>query len=179
MEAEYNGVSSCFGASYALMEIYLLRHAIAENARPGLKDSDRALTDEGRKKLKRVLERARGAGVKPDLILSSPYRRALETAEIAAQVLKYDGKVVLSATLVPDGNPRQVWEEVRSHKSEPAILLASHEPLMSSLLAHLLASPALMVDIKKAGLARVDFDRFGSEPRGVLKWLLTPATAGD
>ena len=161
------------------MEIYLLRHAIAENARPGLKDADRALTDEGRKKLKRVLERARGAGVKPDLILSSPYRRALETAEIAAQALKYDGKVVLSATLVPDANPRQVWEEVRSHKSEPAILLASHEPLMSSLLAHLLASPAFMVDMKKAGLARVDFDRFGPEPRGVLKWLLTPATAGD
>ena len=161
------------------MEIYLLRHAIAENAGPGLKDADRALTDEGLKKLKRVLERARGAGVKPDLILSSPLRRALETAEIAAEWLKYSHKVVVTGTLVPDGSPRQVWEEVRSHKSEPAILLAGHEPLMSSLLAHLLASPALMVDMKKAGLARVDFDRFGPEPRGVLKWLLTPATAGD
>ena len=161
------------------METYLLRHAIAENARPGLKDDDRALTDEGRKKLKRVLERARDAGVKPDLILSSPLRRALETAEIAAEWLKYDGKVVLSGALVPDGNPRQVWDEIRTHKSESAILLASHEPLMSSLLAHLLGSPALMVDVKKAGLARIDFDRFGPVPRGILKWLLTPATAGE
>lgn len=161
------------------MEIYLLRHAIAENARPGLKDAERAVTEEGRQKLKRVLERARGAGVKPDVILSSPYRRALETAEIAADSLKYDGKIVQTSALVPDGNPRHAWEEIRSRKSESAILLASHEPLMSSLLAHLLASPALMVDMKKAGLCRIDCDRFGQEPRCVLKWLLTPATAGE
>src|SRR6516162_2209130 len=138
-----------------LMEIYLLRHAIAENARPGLKDADRALTDEGREKLKRVLERARNAGVKPDLILSSPYRRALETAEIAMESLKYRGKIVETGALVPDGNPRHVWDEIRSRKSESAMLLAGHEPLISSLLAHLLASPALMVDMKKAGLARI------------------------
>jgi phosphohistidine phosphatase SixA len=80
---------------------------------------------------------------------------------------------------VPDGNPRQVWDEIRSRKSEAAVLLASHEPLMSSLLAFLLASPALMVDMKKAGLARIDCDRFGPEPHGVLKWLLTPATVGE
>jgi phosphohistidine phosphatase len=179
LEAEYNGVGSCFGKSHALMEIYLLRHAIAENARPGLKDADRALTDEGRQKLQRVLERARNAGVTPGLILSSPFRRALETAEIAMESLKYRGKIVQTAALVPDGNPRQVWDEIRSRKSESAVLLASHEPLMSSLVAHLLASPALMVDIKKAGLARIDCDGFGPEPRGVLKWLLTPATAGE
>ena len=149
------------------MEIYLLRHAIAENARPGLKDEDRALTDEGRKKLKRVLERARGAGMKPDLILSSPLRRALETAEVAAQALKYGGRVVLSGTLVPDGNPRQVWEMMSTVRSTVRLL------------AHLLGSPAMMVDMKKAGLARIDFDRFGPEPRGILKWLLTPATAGE
>jgi phosphohistidine phosphatase SixA len=64
-----------------LVQIYLLRHGIAENSTP---DSDRALTPEGREKLRRVLARARDADVAPSLILSSPYRRALETAEIAA-----------------------------------------------------------------------------------------------
>jgi phosphohistidine phosphatase len=48
---------------------------------------------------------------------------------------------------------------------------------MSSLVAFLLDSPALSVDMKKAALVRVDCDRFGPEPRGVLKWMLTPATA--
>jgi phosphohistidine phosphatase len=161
------------------MEIYLLRHGIAENGRPGLKDSDRALTVEGREKLKRVLSRARGAGVKPGLILSSPYRRALETAEVAAESLGYRRKIVTTPALVPEASPQQVWEEVRARRDESAILLASHEPLMSATVALLLGSPALKVDMKKASLARIDCDGFGPEPTGVLKWLLTPATAGE
>jgi phosphohistidine phosphatase len=162
-----------------LMEIYLLRHGIAENAGPGMKDSDRALTQEGRDKLRRVLKRAKGAGVEPGVILSSPYRRALETAEIAAAALAYRGKVVKTEALVPNASPREVWEEIRARRDESSILRASHEPLMSSTLALLLGSPALLVDMKKAALARVDCDHFGAEPRGVLKWMLTPATVGE
>ena len=161
------------------MEIYLLRHGIAEEGRPGLKDADRALTTEGRERLKRVLKRAKGAGVDPDVILSSPYRRALETAEVAATALGYHGQIVQSKALVPNGSPHDVWEEIRSRKNEASLLLSSHEPLMSSVLALLLGSPALQVDMKKAGLARVDTDTFGPEPRATLKWLLTPAMAGE
>jgi phosphohistidine phosphatase len=156
------------------MRIYLLRHGIADNATP---DSERALTAEGREKLRRVLARARAADAVPSLILSSPYRRALETAEIAAEVLGYQGKVVKTPALVPDSSPFDTWEEIRKRPDEPAILLASHEPLMSSLAAFLLASPALLVDMKKAALVRVDCERTGPEPKGVLKWMLTPATA--
>ncbi len=160
------------------MEIYLLRHGIAENGRPGMKDADRALTDEGREKLKRVLSRARVAGVKPGVILSSPYRRALETAAAAAESLAYHGKIVQTPALTPEASPHQVWEEIRARRDESAILLASHEPLMSATVALLLGSPVLNVDMKKAGLARIDCDYFGPEPKGILKWLLTPATAG-
>ena len=73
------------------MEIYLLRHGIAEDRSTTGRDPDRRLTDEGRAKLRRVLERAHQAGVRPSLILSSPYRRALETAEIMAAKLKPAG----------------------------------------------------------------------------------------
>jgi len=157
-----------------LLQIYLLRHGIADNSSP---DSERALTAEGREKLRRVLARARAADVAPSLILSSPYRRALETAEIAAEVLGYRGKVVKTRALLPDASPYDAWEEIRQRPGEPAILLASHEPLMSSLAAFLLASPVLLVDMKKAALVRVDCERTLPEPKGVLKWMLTPATA--
>jgi hypothetical protein len=50
---------------------------------------------------------------------------------------------------------------------------------MSSLAAFLLGCPALQVDMKKAALLRIDCDRMGTQPRGVLKWMLTPATAGE
>ncbi|HUI79486.1 MAG TPA: histidine phosphatase family protein [Bryobacteraceae bacterium] len=161
------------------MEIYLLRHAAAEDGPPGMKDSDRALTPEGREKLKRVLKRARNADVKPDVILSSPYRRALETAEMAAEALGYRRKIVQTETLVPNASPYDVWQEVRSRRDEGAILLASHEPLMSATVALFLANPGMLVDMKKSALVRVDVERFGPEPHGILKWMLTPALAGE
>jgi phosphohistidine phosphatase len=161
------------------MEIYLLRHGIAENARPGLKDADRALTAEGRQKLQRVVARAHAAGVKPSLILSSPLRRAMETAEIAAGSLGYKGKIVHTPALMPEAPPSQLWDELRTRQDEKAVLLSSHEPLTSVAVAFLLNTPTLQVDMKKAGLVRIDCDRLGVEPRGVLKWYLTPATAGE
>src|SRR6267154_885612 len=92
------------------MQIYLLRHGIAEDGKPGRPDSERALTDEGRAKLRRVLKRARTADVTPSLIFSSPYRRALETADVAVEVLHYEGDVVQSRTFVPEASPQQAWE---------------------------------------------------------------------
>jgi len=156
------------------MQIYLLRHGIAEDARPGLADADRALTTEGRDKLRRVLKRAQ---IEPSLILSSPYKRAVETAEIAAQVLGYTGKIVRVDALVPNGSPYSVWDELRARREETAVLLAGHEPLMSSIAAFLLDSPSLQVDMKKAALVRIDCDKPGPKPSGVLKWMLTPAVA--
>ena len=156
------------------MQIYLLRHGIAEDAKPGHPDSERPLTDEGRDKLRRVLKRARTADLEPSLILSSPYRRAVETAAVAAEVLAYKGEIVRTSALVPEASPYDVWEEIRNRKNERAILLSSHEPLMSSLAAFLLDSPALRVEMKKAALVRIDCDRFGPKAAGVLKWMLTP-----
>ena len=156
------------------MQIYLLRHGVAEEGQSGQPDSERALTGEGRDKLRRVLKRARGADLTPSLILSSPYRRALETAAVAAEVLGYKGETVRTRALEPESSPFDAWDEIRKRKDERAILLASHEPLMSSLAAFLLDSPALQVDMKKAALVRIDCERFGPEASGVLKWMLTP-----
>jgi phosphohistidine phosphatase len=156
------------------MQIYLLRHGIAEDAKPGRPDSERPLTGEGRDKLRRVLKRARTADLDPSLILSSPYRRAIETATVAAEVLAYKGEIVRTRALEPESSPFDAWEEIRNRKDERAILLSSHEPLMSSMAAFLLDSPALHVEMKKAALVRIDCDRFGPKAAGVLKWMLTP-----
>jgi phosphohistidine phosphatase len=159
------------------MEIYLLRHGIAEEGHAGGRDSDRALTAEGREKLRRVLKRVHDAGVRPGVILASPYRRAVETAQIAAETLQYRGEIVKTQALVPDASPQNAWDEICSRRTEDAILLASHEPLMSSMAAFLLSSPALQVDMKKGALARIDCDHFGPDPHGLLKWMLTAALA--
>lgn len=156
------------------MEIYLLRHGIAEDHAPTGRDADRRLTEEGRAKLHRVLERAHRAGVEPSLILSSPLKRAIETAEIAAEELGYGGEIVQSQALAPESSPPSVWAEIRTHRSSPSVLLAGHEPLFSGMVAYLLGSTREMVEFKKGALARIDVASIGVEPKGVLQWMLTP-----
>ena len=156
------------------MELYLFRHGIAEEAAPGQSDAKRALTDEGRKKTAEVVAAARRAGVEPSLIVSSPYVRAVETAQIAVEGFGYKGEIILTETLVPFGSPDKVWAELRDYSGEAAILLAGHEPLLSYLAAYLLASPALQIDMKKAALVRIDVESLGAAPHGILRWMITP-----
>ena len=159
------------------MEIYILRHGIAEDAPPGQPDSERALTSDGRKKLRSVLRTAASAGVAPSLILTSPYKRALQTAQLAAEILEYKGDLLRTKALEPSSAPKTVWDEIRVHKDEDGILLAGHEPLFSRLMAYLLGSPNLQVDFKKGAIACIELDRFPAEPHGVLRWILTPKLA--
>jgi len=156
------------------MELYLFRHAIAEDAKPGHPDANRELTDVGRKKAAEVVKAARRAGVEPSLIVSSPYARAVETARIAADGFEYKGDVVRTETLVPHGSPEKVWAELRDYREESAILLAGHEPLLGHLTAFLLASPALRVDMKKAAMIRIDVESLSPTPHGTLRWMITP-----
>lgn len=122
------------------MQIYILRHAIAEEAKAGAPDADRALTDTGREKLRAVLEQGRESGVKPSLILTSPYRRALQTAHMAGQILGCN-KIVESEILVPGGTPTAVWDAICARRREPALLIAGHEPLLGMTVGFLLGRP--------------------------------------
>jgi len=155
------------------MEIYILRHGIAEEGKAGMPDAQRALTDAGREKLHAVLERARAAGVKPSIILTSPYKRAAQTAHMAAHVLGCH-KIVETETLTPGSTPKAVWDEIRARHREGALMLSGHEPLLGMTVGFLLGVPALQVDLKKAGLVRIDQESFSGAPRGVLKWMLAP-----
>ena len=159
------------------MEIFILRHGVADEPQIGQPDSERALTADGRKKLRNVLRTAAAAGVTPSLILTSPYKRALQTAQIAAEIFGYKGELLRTKALEPSSSPKAVWDEVRVHKDEASILLAGHEPLFSRLTAYLLGSPNLQVEFKKGAVACVEIERFPAEPHGVLRWLLTSKLA--
>jgi len=88
------------------MEIYILRHGIAEEAHGGMKDADRALTPEGAKKLQSVLRRARTVEVQPSIIVTSPYRRAKETAQVAVEILRGAATLVENRALIPESGRR-------------------------------------------------------------------------
>jgi phosphohistidine phosphatase len=159
------------------MELYLFRHGIAEDAPPGRSDSSRALTDAGRERSAAVAKMAREAGVAPSLIASSPYLRAVQTAEVAAKEFGYSGDLVRLPSLVPHGTPEAVWTDIRDLRDETAVLLAGHEPLMGHLAAYLLNAPSLQVDVKKSAMLRIDLANLGASPRGILRWMIIPKLA--
>ena len=157
------------------MEIYILRHGEAEMRETGQADSDRKLTVYGKRDLKAVLKVARKVGVAPQVILSSPLRRAQETAKIAAEVL-HSKHVVETKSLIPDASPELVWKEIGGLQKLDSILIAGHNPHLGNLMAMLLEA-ALMVDLKKGALVRITAPSRLGPPRGVLKWMITPRIA--
>jgi len=70
----------------AAMQLFVIRHAIAEDIGPGGDDATRALTDEGTKKLKQVVRGLRALDVELERVLSSPWTRALETAKLLGPI---------------------------------------------------------------------------------------------
>ncbi len=155
------------------MLLLILRHGEAEPAGPG-GDSARRLTAKGKQAVRQVLERAVAAGVGPDAVLVSPYLRARETAEIAAEVFGLSGPAIPSNALVPDSHPESIWDEVRVHADASQLLLVGHNPVLSDLLTALFDAGGYSIDLKTSGLACVDVGPVGSQLRGRLVWLLTP-----
>ncbi len=157
------------------MDLYLLRHGEAEPRSASVAEASRQLTAKGRSDVGRVITRAQTAKVKPDLILSSPYARARQTADIAAKLLKV--KVEESRHLLPSVEPHLIWDELREHADAAQIILVGHEPHMSRLASFLLMT-ILAIDFKKGALLRVQVENPPAQPHGVLKWILTPKLAG-
>jgi phosphohistidine phosphatase len=106
-------------------------------------------------------------------MVSSPLKRAVQTAAIAKSLLRYSGAVLQSTALAPNATPEQVWKELRIHHDQPAVLLVGHNPLFSDLARYLLDSPHLRLDFKKGAMMRVDIERLTTPPAGILRWYLT------
>ncbi|HWB85273.1 MAG TPA: phosphohistidine phosphatase SixA [Bryobacteraceae bacterium] len=157
------------------MNIFILRHATAEPRGKDVAEADRQLTAKGAKDLKRVLRHARAVGVAPELILTSPWTRALDTARMAQKELK-DAELVETHSLLPDVPPMRVWKEIQAHRSLKGIMIVGHEPQLQHIVAFLLEAP-LVLDLKKAGIMRIDVTQFDGPRRGILKWMLTPKLA--
>lgn len=157
------------------MELYLIRHAIAEEEAPSGDDSQRALTEKGAKKMRQVAKGLRVLGAEFDLILSSPYVRARETAEILADVFKMKKKLEFSDHLVPMADPNLLIAEINEKYSVDSLALVGHEPYLSTLVGTLVADGAGMdITFKKGGVCRLSADDLHHSRRAAMDWLLTP-----
>jgi phosphohistidine phosphatase len=156
------------------MELYILRHGIAvERGTPGYKkDSDRPLTPEGEEKMRQIADAMRGMDLKFDVILSSPYTRAEQTAHIVAGEL--DEEVSYSDYLVPGGNALELIAEINDERPQ-RVLLVGHEPDLSSLISVLITGgSSASIELKKGGLCKMTTEKLVFGQCATLNWLLTP-----
>jgi phosphohistidine phosphatase len=159
------------------MNLYLIRHAIAvdEGAPEYADDSQRPLTDKGKKKMRQVAKGLRALGVEFDLILSSPYARATGTADVLADVFKMKKEIQFSDNLVPMGDPELLIAEMNEKYMANSVALVGHEPFLSALIG-LLVSENTHIDMtmKKGGVCRLSADDLHHTRKATLEWLLMP-----
>jgi phosphohistidine phosphatase len=160
------------------MTLYLLRHAIAaeRGSHEYPDDSLRPLTPKGERRMQRIAEGMLRLGLSFDLLLSSPYRRAKQTADVVAEVFKAQERLHVTPMLAPDGDPRRLIAEVRGRSTaQQHVLLVGHEPYLSNLIARLVSSsPDLRVVMKKGGLCQLGVSTLRFGQCATLDWLMTP-----
>ncbi|MBK8913081.1 MAG: phosphohistidine phosphatase SixA [Phycisphaerales bacterium] len=161
------------------MRLYIMRHGIAADPDPaGLgSDAERELTPAGRRKTRRAARGLARVVSRMDHILTSPLRRAVQTAELAAAAFGVPPeRVRRSATLEPGAAFADLFRELADYPADSAILLVGHEPHLSGLISFLLSGDADAVDVcmKKCTVAALDVGSIPPKQPASLRFLLQP-----
>ena len=148
------------------MQLYFLRHGEADWPGWTKPDDERPLTDFGKKEVRQVGKFLNRLRVKPNLIVTSPLPRALQTAEVAAEQLKT--KLRQDEALEPGFGISELRTLLKRHGSK-VLMLVGHEPDFTSVISALTGAS---LKLSKAGVALVDFDP--ETEKGRLLWLFPP-----
>ena len=152
------------------MRLFLLRHADAEP--DALTDAERALTDLGRQQAARVAEFCRRHALRPELVLSSPFRRALETARPVAEAI--GAECVVEGFLAAGMRPEDALRELTAYRRTHGVMLVGHQPDLGWLVASLIGLPrAESFSVPKASLTAIEVS-FLSPGGGKLRYTLPP-----
>ena len=158
------------------MQLYIVRHGIAiDREDPKCPpEAERYLTEEGVEKTKQVAEAVAALGIQADLMFSSPYVRATQTAAIFASELEYSKqKIRRTDSLLPGAEPGAFLRELAREKDVSTVLCFGHAPHVDGLLAAAVGASRHITSMKKAGVALVELKKL-SPPNGQLVWLITP-----
>jgi phosphohistidine phosphatase len=158
------------------MQLYIVRHGIAiDREDPKCPpDPDRYLTEEGIEKTKQVAKGVIDLGATADLLISSPYVRAMQTAEIFAAALEYPTqKIRRTDLLLPGSEASLFYRELAKDKQSAAVFCFGHAPQLDDLVAAGIGLKHHITSLKKAGVALLELKRV-SPPSGQLIWLATP-----
>ncbi len=156
-------------------EIYILRHGHAQKADNGLNDFDRALTEEGIEKINKLSLFFNKWDVNLEIVLSSPYLRAKQTAEIFVSNLTFKPELKIVDFLGCGASCNEISRGLMDYSLSKNVLLVGHSPDLEIFLGKLIGADRII--LKKGALAKVNFEN-NIELSGELEWLVTPKLMG-
>jgi phosphohistidine phosphatase len=157
------------------MIVYLMRHANAGAFRGNpVLDAKRALVKEGKEQCVLMARTLSALKVQIDVIVSSPLKRCLQTAQYVGTELGYDAKVEVSPALAPNGSYTDFQSLMAAYADREGVLAVGHNPNIFQFLGRLITgNGGASIRMRKGSIARVDMDRH--PPR--LQWLIDPRSA--
>jgi len=148
------------------MLIHLVRHAEAVERSPEIPEEHRFLTPRGRKRFRKVATSLKDSGIRPDLILTSPLIRAVQTAEILAQRLKFQGELLVTPLLGHGFQPEDFYDLLTGFPRAKETVLVGHEPEFGALARTLLGADFPCTLAKGGTISfKMDRDRKGADFR--------------
>ena len=157
------------------MNLYLMRHANAgvNRGNPTL-DAKRALIKEGKEQCMLMARLLSALKVQVDVIVSSPLKRALQTAQFVGTELGYEAKVEISPALGLDGDYTGFQQMLAKYSDREGVLVVGHNPNCFQFLGRLITgNGGAAIRMRKGSIARVDMDRHPP----LLRWLIDPRMA--
>ena len=149
------------------MKVYLMQHALAY---PAEKDQERPLCPEGIDQAKAAAKGIKHLGLTFDLIVTSPKRRAHQTAALVAEGVRFPHSDILTTDAVlPEGQPQELLDLLQKESPESSVLVVGHLPSLGKLSAHFLQGGEVLFE--NAGLACFEVSSPG---QARLEFLLKP-----
>jgi phosphohistidine phosphatase len=166
------------------MNLYLMRHADAGIPRENpVLDAKRGLVKEGKQQCMLMAGVLAGLKAQIDVIVSSPLKRARQSAQFVATEIGFDAPIVTSPVLAPDGDYAAFQQLIAKYSSIEGVLVVGHNPNLHQFIAKLLSgngvkSPARLpgnssIRLRKGGIARIDMAKRPPQ----LQWLIDPRLA--
>jgi phosphohistidine phosphatase len=160
------------------MIIYMIRHASAgQHLDSPKRDEKRPLDADGIEQCGFVGRALAGLNAQPDVIISSPLKRATQTASLIGNELGYEGKLQLEAALRPEASFADFRRLLDKYSKHEAIMVVGHNPSITEFLARMIVQSGseAQLDFKKGAVARIETARHSA----TLNWFFTPKLARE
>jgi phosphohistidine phosphatase len=169
------------------MNLYLMRHADAGVPRENpVLDAKRGLVKEGKQQCMLMAGVLTGLKAQIDVIISSPLKRARQSAQFVATEIGFESPILTSPALAPDGDFASMQQLIAQHASREGVLVVGHNPNLHQFIARLMSgngngngngngqhSPIGSIRVRKGAIARIDMSKRPAQ----LQWLIDPRLA--